>query len=181
MKNLNKILLKENEIISDEIIQNARIAYSNRQVLISKLNNLGLTVNSVTDWTEQVENHFKQGFSNAPIKFNIDALGITDQYLEVEAFYLKNQYQMRFVPVTDEQIEEIKESQRVYATTESQIEAIELFNTIKDNLLKLKDLGVVLDLNKTYLISRVLIGDDRLSPALTVEPTALCQTVLNLK
>ena len=62
-----------------------------------------------------------------------------------------------------------------------QIEAIELFNTVKDSLLKLKDLGVVLDLNKTYLINRVLIGDDRESPALKVDPTALYHTVINLK
>ena len=180
MKNLNKILLKENEIISDEIIQNARIAYSNGQVLISKLNKLGLTVSKVENW-EVIELEFKKDYPKATIQFNIDANGITEQYREAEAFYLKHRLQMSFEPFTQIEIEQIRESQMIYTTNENQVIAIELFNTIKDSLLKLKDLGIVLDLNKTYIVSKVLIGDNRESPALKLDTTALYHTVINLK
>ena len=173
MKNLNKILLKENEIISDEIIQNARIAYSNGQVLISKLNKLGLTVSKVENW-EVIELEFKKDYPKATIQFNIDANGITEQYREAEAFYLKHRLQMSFEPFTQIEIEQIRESQMIYTTNENQVIAIELFNTIKDSLL-------VLDLNKTYIVSKVLIGDNRESPALKLDTTALYHTVINLK
>lgn len=180
MNNSNKILLHENTNAYNELISNAKNAYSNGKTLLSMLAKLGLTVESVNDWAA-IEQEFKKDYPKAPLTFNLQANGIETEYRETEAYYLKHRYQMRFAPLTPIEIEAIKEEQRVYATTESQIRAIELFNTIKDNLLELKDLGVVLDLNKTYLINRVLIGDDRLSPALTVEPKALYHTVINLK
>lgn len=180
MKNPNKILLHENTNAYNELISNAKNAYSNGINLISKLDKLGLTVSKVENW-EAIELEFKKDYPKASLQFNIDANGITEQYREAEAFYLKHRLQMSFEPITESQILEIKESQRVYATTEKQIEAIELFNTVKDSLLKLKDLGVILDLNKTYLVSKVLIGDPRESPALKVDPTDLYHTVINLK
>ena len=180
MTTTKRILLKENEAISNELISNAKNAYSNGINLISKLDKLGLTVSKVENW-EAIELEFKKDYPKATIQFNIDANGITEQYRKAEAFYLKHRLQMSFEPITDEQIESIKESQRVYTTNEKQIEAIELYTTIKDSLLKLKDLGVVLDLNKTYIVSKVLIGDHRESPALKIDPTGLYHTVINLK
>ena len=181
MKNLNKILLKENEIISDEIIQDARRAFSNGQTLLSMLAKLGLIVESVNDWTEQVEQHFMTPFPKAPLTFSLQAEGIETEYREVEAYYLKHRHALRFEPVTQIEIEQIRESQRIYTTNENQVRAIELFNTIKDSLLELKNMGVPMDLNKTYLINRILVGDERESPALKVDTTALYHTVINLK
>lgn len=180
MKNSNKILLHENTNAYNELITNAKNAYSNGKTLLSMLDKLGLTVESVNDWAA-IEQEFIKDYPKAPLTFNLQANGIETEYREAEAFYLKHRLQMSFEPLTDEQIENIKESQRVYTTNEKQIEAIELFTTIKDSLLKLKDLGVVLDLNKTYIVSKVLIGDHRESPALKVDPTALYHTVINLK
>lgn len=180
MTNSKRILLKENEASSNEIIANAKNAYSNGITLLSMLDKLGLTLSKVENW-EAIESSLMTDYPKATIQFNIDANGITEQYREAEAFYLKHRQRLSFEPITDEQIESIKESQRVYATTESQIKTIELFNTVKDSLLKLKDLGVVLDLNKTYIVSKVLIGDHRESPALKIDPTALYHTVINLK
>lgn len=51
-----KILLKENEIIANEIIANARIAYSNGRTILSMLDKIGLKVDTVTDWSE-IEGH----------------------------------------------------------------------------------------------------------------------------
>lgn len=180
MTNSKRILLKENANSYNEIIANKKQDFANGQILIKMLAKLGLTVSKVENW-EAIELEFKKDYPKANIQFNIDANGITEQYREAEAFYLKHRLQMSFEPITESQISDIKESQRVYTTNEKQIEAIELFNTIKDSLLKLKDLGVVLDLNKTYIVSKVLIGDHRESPALKVEPTALYHSVINLK
>lgn len=180
MKNSNKILLHENANAYNEIIANAKNAYINGKTLLSMLDKLGLTVESVNDWAA-IEQEFTKDYPKAPLTFNLQANGIETEYREAEAFYLKHRQRLSFEPITDEQIESIKESQRVYTTNEKQIEAVNLFNTIKDNLLKLKDLGVVLDLNKTYIVSKVLIGDHRESPALKIDPTALYHTVINLK
>lgn len=180
MKNSNKILLHENTNAYNELISNAKNAYSNGINLISKLDKLGLTVSKVENW-EAIELEFKKDYPKATIQFNIDANGITEQYREAEAFYLKHRLQMSFEPLTDAEIESIKESKRVYTTNVKQIEVIELFDTIKESLLRLKDLGIDINVNKTYLVNRVLIGDDRQKPFLTIDPKALYQTVINLK
>lgn len=180
MTNSKRILLKENANSYNEIIANAKNAYSNGKTLLSMLDKLGLTVDSVNEWGA-IEVQFTKDYSKSPLAFNLQANGIETEYREAEAFYLKHRHALRFEPFTDEQIEEIKEAQRVYADKPKQIEAIELFNTVKDSLLKLKELGVSIDVNKTYLINRVLIGDERQKPALTLDPTALYHTIINLK
>ena len=174
-----KIIIKENVAASNEIIANERSAANNGKTLLSMLDKLGLTLDTVSDWGA-IEQEFTKDYPKASLTFNLQANGIETAYRNAEAFYLKNRHALRFTAVTDGEIESIKESQRVYAAG-SQIEAIELFTTIKDSLLKLKDLGVVLDLNKTYIVSKVLIGDHRESPALKIDPTALYHTVINLK
>ena len=180
MKNSKRILLKENENSYNEIISNSKTAYSNGKTLLSMLDKLGLTVSKVDSW-QLIEQEFTKDYPKASLTFNLQANGIETEFRDAEAFYLKHRLQMSFGPLTDEQIENIKESQRVYATTESQIKAIELFNTVKDSLLKLKDLGVPMDLNKTYLINRVLIGDHRENPPLKIDSTALYHNLINLK
>ena len=177
--NTTKILIKENTGASNEIITNERTAASNGKTLLSMLDKLGLTVDSVNDWGA-IEAQFTKDCPKAPLTFNLQANGIETQYRDAEAFYLKHRHALRFEPLTDEQIQAIKETQKVYAAG-SQIEAIELFNTVQDSLLRLKDLGVSMDLNKAYLINRVLIGDHRENPPLKIDPTALYHNLINLK
>ncbi len=175
-----RILLNENIAASNEIIANAKNAYSNGQTLISMLDKLGLTVESVNDWAA-IEQEFIKDYPKSPLTFNLQANGIEAPYREAEAFYTKHRHALRFEPFTDEQIEAIKENQRVYADQPNQIEAFELFNTVKDSLLRLQEIGVKIDFNKTYLINRVLIGDDRQKPALKIDPAAMYHTLINLK
>ena len=174
-----KILIKENVAASNEIIANERSAANNGKTLLSMLDKLGLTLDTVSDWGA-IEAQFTKDYPKAPLTFNLQANGIETQYRDAEAFYLKHRHALRFEPLTDEQIQAIKETQKVYAAG-SQIEAIELFNTVKDSLLRLKDLGVSMDLNKAYLINRVLIGDHRENPPLKIDPTALYHNLINLK
>lgn len=175
-----RILLNENIAASNEIIANAKNAYSNGITLLSMLDKLGLTVESVNDWAA-IEQEFIKDYPKAPLTFNLQANGIETPYREAEAFYTKHRHALRFEPFTDEQIEATKENQRVYADRPNQIEAFELFNTVKDSLLRLQEIGVKIDVNKTYLINRVLIGDDRQKPALKIDPAAMYHTLVNLK
>jgi hypothetical protein len=175
-----RILLNENTAASNEIIANAKTAYSNGKSLILMLDKLGLTVSKVDSW-QLIEQEFIKDYPKSPLTFNLQANGIETPYREAEAFYLKQRHALRFEPFTEEQIEAIKEEQRVYADQLNQIEAFELFSTVKDSLLRLKELGVSMDLNKTYLINRVLIGDDRQKPALKIDPKAMYHTLVNLK
>ena len=180
MNNSNKILLSENANSYNEIIANKKQDFANGQILISMLKKIGLTVSKVDSW-QSIEQEFTKDYPKATLTFNLEVNGIATEYREAEAFYLKQCQRLSFEPLTDAIIESIKESQRVYTTTENQVKAIELFNTLKDSLLKLKDLGVVLDLNKTYVVSKVLIGDHRENPPLKIDHTALYHTVINLK
>ena len=174
-----KILIKENVAVSNEIIANERSAANNGKTLLSMLDKLGLTLDTVSDWGA-IEQEFTKDYPKASLTFNLQANGIETAYRNAEAFYLKNRHALRFTAVTDGEIESIKESQRVYAAG-SQIEAIELCNKIKDSLLKLKELGVPINLNKTYLVSKVLIGDERLQDPLVIDPKTLYQDLINLK
>jgi hypothetical protein len=178
--NTNRILLNENTAASNEIIANEMAAANNGKTLLSMLDKLGLTVESVNDWAA-IEQEFKKDYPKAPLTFNLQANGIENEYREAEAFYTKHRHALRFEPFTDEQIEAIKENQRVYADQPNQIEAFELFNTVKDSLLRLQEIGVKIDLNKTYLVNRVLIGDERQKPALKIDPKAMYHTLVNLK
>ena len=175
-----KILLKENEIIANEIIANARIAYSNGRTILSMLDKIGLKVDTVTDWSE-IEAQFTKDFPKATLTFNLQALGIETEYREAEAFYLKHRYTLRFTHVTDEEIEGIKEANRVYATTEKQIEIVQIFERMVNDLNRLKELGAKIDENKTYLVSRVLNGYILQKPFVMIDKEQLYHTVINLK
>lgn len=174
-----KILIKENTAAINEIIANERSAASNGRTILAMLDKLGLTLDTVSEWAT-IEQEFTKDYPKGTLLFNLQANGIETEYRDAEAFYLKNRHALRFTALTDAEIESIKESQRVYAAG-SQIQAIELFNTIKDSLLKLKELGVPVNLNKTYLVSKVLIGDERLQDPLSIDPTTLYHDLINLK
>lgn len=177
---MKKIILKENESVSNEIINNAKTAISNGKKLISMLDRLGLTVvDEVSDW-QAISDKFTKDYPKATLTFNLKANGIEGPYREAEAFYLKHRHALRFETLTEAEIEAIKEEHRVYAAG-SQIEAIELFNTVKDSLLRLQEMGVKLDLNHIYDISKVFRYDPRQKPAVTIEPTALYHNLINLK
>ncbi len=175
-----KILLNENTTAYNEVIANAKQYYSNGKTLLTMLEKLGLTFDSLNDW-EVVERELSKDFPKATLKFNLQALGIEALYIEAETFYLKHRHTLSFEPLTDDQAEAIREKQRVYADKESQIEAFELFNTVKDSLLKLQALGIAINIDKTYLVSRVLIGDSREKPPLKLDKTALFHALINLK
>lgn len=178
--NTTKILLKENEIFYNARIADEQKAYSNGRTILSMLDKLGLKVESLTDWAA-IEQELIKDFPKAPLTFNLQANGIETEYREAEAFYLKHRYNLRFKQLTDEEIEGIKEANRVYATTEKQLEVVGIFERIVNDLNRLKELGAKIDENKTYLVSRVLHGYILQKPFIKVDKEHLYHTVINLK
>lgn len=175
-----KILIKENQVISNEAISIEKQNYSNGKTLLQMLDKLGLTLTSVNDWGA-IEREFTKDYPKASLTFNLQANGIESDYRAAEAFYVKNQHRLRFEPLTDEQAEAIREKHRVYASTEKQIEAHGLLSEITDKLNRLIELGVNVDVNKTYLVNRVFEGDPRQKPAIQMNQRSLSELLINLK
>jgi TRAP-type uncharacterized transport system substrate-binding protein len=137
-----RILLKENENLSNSIIELKKTQSNNGTQILSMLNELGLSIKSFNSWSEEVEQEFRKEYPKASLDFCLDANGIKEQYKEAEAFYLKNQNNLSFEQLTNEEIEEVKEKYRAYATTEKQIEAYNLANSVVKDLNRLEDLGI---------------------------------------
>lgn len=174
-----KILITENTAASNEIIANEKAAANNGKTLLSMLDKLGLTVDSVNGWAT-IEQEFRKDYPKADLNFNLRANGLETEYRDAEAFYLKNRHTLRFTAVTDGEIESIKESQRVYATG-NQIKVHALINEITDKLNNLQSLGVDINQDKVYLLNRVFEGDPRATPKIKVNSTNLTSLLINLK
>jgi hypothetical protein len=175
-----RILLKENEVIYNEVIYNEQQQFENGKTLLRLLAKIGIVKTELTNWSE-IESLVTVDYPKAPIQFNIDANGITEQYREAEAFFLKHYQRLSFEPITAEQIEAMKEKHRIYATTEKQLEAYALINTVIDSLNRLIELGIDINVNKTYIVNRAFEGDPRLKPPLKVNQSHLTETLMHLK
>lgn len=175
-----RILLLENEAISNEIIANAKKAYSNGINLISKLDKLGLTVSKVENW-QQIEQYFMTDYPKASLLFNLQANNIEGEYKEAEAFYLKHRLSITFEQITESEIENIKEKQRLYADRPNQLEAIKLLNTVNESLSRLIELGIRINVNSVHLVSPILEGDMRTKPPLKINQRYLVGAIRDLK
>ena len=176
----NKILLKENEVIYNEVIYNEKQQFENGKTLLRLLAKIGIVKTELTNWSE-IESLVSVDYPKAPIQFNIDANGITEQYREAEAFYLKHYQRLSFEPITPEQIEAIKEKHRIYATTEKQLEAYALINTVVHSLNRLIELGMDINQDKIYMLNTAFEGDWRANPRLKVNQSQLTETLMYLK
>lgn len=176
----SKILLKENKAAIAETLANQNTGYANGSILLQKLKNIGLELKSVSDW-QKVEQHFKAQFPNATLDFNLEAQGISTPYYEAKEIFDRNRYLIRFNPVTDAEIEQIKEKYRVYTSTPKQVEVHNLVHGIIDNLNRLKELGINIDVSKAYLINPAFDGDWRDTPPMKVNTRELNSQIINLK
>lgn len=134
---MNTILLSENNAAADSAINQKQASYKAGKFVLAGLAKLGLQLESVKDWETEVVPHFKTEFPNSTLDFNLDSRGIKEEFRALEAFYNKNRGGLSFVVPTAEELENIRESYRVYAT-EKQIEALEVVERIANDLNKLK-------------------------------------------
>lgn len=163
MKN-NRILLSENEAAANELIQYNEIKVANGKTLLSKLDKMGLTLTSVSDWKLEVEQPLSKQFPNASITFNVQSAGIDEEYISAKNFFEKNQSIISFEEFTEEQAEAIREEQRHYAESPQQLKAYGLMQTVVDSLLRLSELGVKLNLDELYQVSYLFTGGNRHAP-----------------
>ena len=143
----NKILLQERAELSKSIIDNEINRFSKQQELLQLLQDCGLKLTKVNNWSEiDAELQKNLQFKNATLEFNLEALGVIRKYETAKALYNDYLRNLPFVDeVTDERIESIKEEYRIYTANDKQIEAYQLALTIIENLNKAIDLGMPID------------------------------------
>ena len=180
----NKILLSQDDILIEAAFEHEKAKMQTLSKLPALLKPFGLEAGEAKQlsWIA-LESKIKDTFlfPNATEEHNLNCLGLAKEFHDLKEYYRLNTWCFDAKILTQEDKDAIIEKYRIYTSNENQNEAIKLFNTVKDSLLKLKDLGVVLDLNKTYIVSKVLIGDHRESPALKIDSTALYHNLINLK
>lgn len=158
-----RILLKENENLSQSIIELEKSQATSWKKVSSLLNECGLIVQDIDSWTE-IDALISKGFQfpKATIEFNLDALGIRMQYEQAKKIYHDNlKGTLYIVEVTAERIEEIKEKQRVYATTQNQIDTINIARSIVEGVNKLNSLGIRVDVSSILESSSIFSSDNR--------------------
>jgi hypothetical protein len=144
---MNTILLKTNPGAENEIAT-VKAQYTNGKALLSKLTALGLTeLTEVKSWTNEVAPHFMEQFPNATLDFNLEASGLKAAYNEAEKLFKLSAG--RFTEPTAEELDNISEKYKVYASSEKQIEAYNLVHTIIADLQRLKEFGT--HINASYL------------------------------
>ena len=171
---MNKILLNENEAFSNLVIKEYNDNYAKGKTLLSMLSKLGCTVVNFDNW-QTVEQHFMQDFPKATLEFNLQANGIEAEYLEAKAFHQRGG--LSYVPMTAEQEEVIRETHRIYAATDKQIEAYQLINETVSNFNRLAELGLKMDFSEIYLTSRIFTYDRKM----TINQRYLLNAISNLK
>lgn len=180
MKTVKKILLKDNKEIAESIINAANVNYNNAKTLLSKLSKIGLDLDSVNDWTNEVEAEFRKDYPKADLDFCLSANGIKDQYREAEAFYLNNINALSFEALTDEQENVIREKNRQYAQTDTQIESYQLAHDIVNGLNRLKDLGIHIEASYAINLSPIFVQESR-GGKIEIYAKNLNDAILNLK
>ncbi|MBF4519482.1 hypothetical protein IRZ71_24320 [Flavobacterium sp. ANB] len=180
MKNTERILVKFNNAVYDELIQYEKLKYNNGLKMLDMLRRLGLDLHEVDNW-EAVEQHFKTDYPNATLSFNLQANGIDDDYKIAEAFYFKNQSLLAYKPLTEIRTEAIREESSTYAERPEQLEIYELVHKIVTDLNRLSKLGLNLNAGEIYTLNRVFNGNSRNTLPFEVHETTLASVLINLK
>ena len=180
----NKILLSQNDFLIENAIKHNQDKLNMLTRLAPLLNPFGLDAGEVKklSWNE-IDNLIKDTFlfPNATEEHNLNCLGLAKEFHDLKEYYRLNTWCFDAKVLTETDKNAIVEQYRTYTSNENQNEAIHLFNTVKDSLLRLKELNVPIDMDKTYLVSRVLIGSYGVNPPLKIESEALHDIVIKLQ
>ena len=174
-----KILIAENEAVYNELIQYEQLKRANGKTLISMLKGLAIDLNKVNDWKTDVEQPLSKQFPKASIAFNVQSSGIENEFNSAKNFFEKNQSLISFEQFTDEDIENIKESSRIFIEDPSQIEVYTLFHTILNSAKRLKELNVKMELEELRLVNVCFYGGNRYQE-LILSPRELTATLMKL-
>ncbi|MDI5899643.1 hypothetical protein, partial [Flavobacterium yafengii] len=158
-----RILLQENENLAQSIIELEQNQATNWKKVDTLLNECGLNVQDISSWTD-IDNLLLKDFQfpKATIEFNLDALGIRTQYEQAKKIYYDNLRGTQYdIEVTAERIEEIKEKKRVYATTQNQVDTINIVRSIVESVNKLNSFGIRIDVNGILDSSTIFASETR--------------------
>ena len=180
----NKILLSQNDFLINEAIKHEAEKLQTLNRLPAFLKPFGLDAGEVKklSWND-IDNLIKDTFlfPKATEEHNLNCMGLTKSYADLKEFHRLNNWAFDAKVLTQEDKDAIIEKYRIYTSNENQNEAVEIFERIVKDLNRLKELNVPIDIDKTYLVSRVLIGSYGGNPPLKVEPKALYDNVIKLK
>lgn len=139
-----KILLQENDFTANQYIGIAERRYSNWSKLESLFMKMGLdpkTTENMDQLNAKLQAKFQ--FKEATKEFNLEALGVTGYYNEAVKLLNSNDWSKQ--EPTPESIEAIRETYRVYANSENQIEAYNLCKRMFNDIARAKELGILED------------------------------------
>ena len=177
----NKILLSQNDFLINEAIKHEAEKLQTLNRLPAFLKPFGLDAGEVKElsWNE-IDNLIKDTFlfPKATEEHNLNCMGLAKEFHDLKEYYLLNTWCLNARVLTQEDKDAIVEQYRTYTSNEKQNEAIHLFNTVKDSLLRLKELGIDIDLSKAYLLSRVFAHE--VGTPLKIDVNQLQNKVINL-
>ena len=177
----NKILLSQNNFLINDAIKHEAEKLQTLNRLPAFLKPFGLDAGEVKklSWNE-IDNLIKDTFlfPNATEEHNLNCLGLAKEFHDLKEFHRLNNWAFDAKILTQEDKDAIVEKYRIYTSNEKQNEAIHLFNTVKDSLLRLKELGIDIDLSKAYLLSRVFAHE--VGTPLKIDVNQLQNKVINL-
>ena len=180
----NKILLSQNDFLINEAIKHEAEKLQTLNRLPAFLKPFGLDAGEVKklSWNA-IDNLIKDTFlfPKATEEHNLNCLGLAKEFHDLKEFHRLNNWAFDAKILAQEDKDAIIEKYRIYTSNENQNEAVEIFERIVKDLNRLKELNVPIDIDKTYLVSRVLIGSYGGNPPLKVEPKALYDNVIKLK
>ena len=136
-----RILLKENTAAAESTINQLGANYNKGKKMLEILKKIGFEA-IPTSWSE-VEKHFHSN-PDWTLEFCLQSKGYTEIFAEAKELFSP---QNRYEAITEAEKEAIKEQYRVYAT-DRQKEALQLVNSIVDNINRLKDFDI--PINSSY-------------------------------
>ena len=177
----NKILLSQNDFLINEAIKHEAEKLQTLNKLPALLKPFGLDAGEAKklNWTAlagKIKDTFL--FPKATEEHNLNCMGLAKEFHDLKEYYLLNTWCLNARVLTQEDKDAIVEQYRTYTSNEKQNEAIHLFNTVKDSLLRLKELGIDIDLSKAYLLSRVFAHE--VGTPLKIDVNQLQNKVINL-
>lgn len=149
-----KVLLSENQAQADSKIHFLNLDYQRGKKMLETLKKIGFEAGSVTDWQE-VEKHFHSN-PDWTLEFCLQAKGYTETFAEAKKLFSS---QNRYEAITEAEKEAIKEEYRIYAN-DRQKEALQLVNSIVDNLNSLKDFDIPINSSYASQLCYVLRNKD---------------------
>ena len=175
---MKKYLLSKNQKNSNEQITNVKSRIDAGKHFISLINPLGFE--TFESW-EAINHKLNEPYPKATLLFNLTAQGIEQQYSEAKTYFDKHGSIFRFEPLTELELQEIKEDAKLYTVNDKQAEAYEALQRIAADLSTLKNLGLDLDFIAFRKVHRLFEFDHRSNPAITISSREMEYIIPRLK